>query len=174
MNSSDNGALFKSWLTAHQGIVLKVARAYSESREECEDLAQEILLQVWRSLPKFEERARESTWIYRVALNTALAWKRKERLRRRKRRQGVSFQEIPNPGGEERDPLVHRETVARLYEAIRRLRSPDGALILMWLDELSSGEMAQVLGIAEPHVRVKLSRARQRLAELLQEARDES
>ena len=71
-------ALFKSWLHQYGGTVLKVARAYTLTAEECEDLAQEILLQLWRSVPQFQGRASASTWVYRVALNTALSWRRKE------------------------------------------------------------------------------------------------
>ena len=75
-------SLFKSWLIEHDGAVLKVARAYTLTTEDCQDLAQEILLQVWRSLPQFQGRASPSTWFYRVALNTALGWHRKEHRRR--------------------------------------------------------------------------------------------
>jgi RNA polymerase sigma-70 factor, ECF subfamily len=69
-------SLFQSWLIEHKGVVVKVARAYTLTTEDCQDLAQEILLQVWRSLPQFQGRASASTWLYRVALNTALSWRR--------------------------------------------------------------------------------------------------
>ena len=75
-------SLFKRWLVEHDGAVLKVARAYTLSAEDCQDLAQEILLQVWRSLPQFQGRANAATWFYRVALNTALGKHRKEHRRR--------------------------------------------------------------------------------------------
>ena len=75
-------AVFKTWLHEYGGTVLKVARAYTVAAEECQDLAQEILLQLWRSLPQFEGRASASTWVYRVALNTALGWHRKKGRRR--------------------------------------------------------------------------------------------
>ena len=74
-------SLFKSWLIEHGGAVLKVARAYTLTTEDCQDLVQEILLQVWQSLPQFQGRASASTWFYRVALNTALGWHRKEHRR---------------------------------------------------------------------------------------------
>src|SRR5215211_311438 len=75
-------ALFKRWLKQHSGLVFKVARTFAPSDGDRDDLVQEILLQLWRSLPRFEGKARESTWIYRVALNTALAWHRGEHKRR--------------------------------------------------------------------------------------------
>src|SRR4051812_24390964 len=68
--------LFKRWLEQHSGLVFKVANAFAPSGADRADLVQEILLQLWRSLPRFEGKAKESTWIYRVALNTALAWHR--------------------------------------------------------------------------------------------------
>ena len=81
MLDEDPESLFKGWLTEHGGAVLKVARAYTLTTEDCQDLVQEILLQVWRSLPQFQGRASAPTWSYRVALNTALGWHRKEHRR---------------------------------------------------------------------------------------------
>ena len=75
-------SLFKSWLAQHEAAVLKVARAYTLTAEDCQDLVQEILFQVWRSLPQFQGRASAATWCYRVALNTALGWRRQEHRRR--------------------------------------------------------------------------------------------
>ena len=78
MPDEDLESLFKTWLIEHKGALLKVARAYTLTTDDCQDLAQEILLQVWRSLPQFQGRASATTWFYRVALNTALGWHRKE------------------------------------------------------------------------------------------------
>src|SRR6476660_8759571 len=78
-------SLFKTWLDHHAGMALKIARAYTLTAEDCQDLMQEILLQVWRSLPQFAGRASAATWSYRVALNTALGWKRSQLVRRSNR-----------------------------------------------------------------------------------------
>ena len=75
-------ALFMTWLGEHGSSVMKVARAYTLTSEECQDLAQEILLQAWRSLPNFAGKASAATWFYRVALHTAMNWHRKEKPRR--------------------------------------------------------------------------------------------
>ncbi len=79
MLDEDQKSLFMTWLGEHGAAVMKVARAYTLTSDECQDLAQEILLQAWRSLPKFEHNASPATWFYRVALHTAMNWQRKAR-----------------------------------------------------------------------------------------------
>jgi RNA polymerase sigma-70 factor, ECF subfamily len=162
-------SLFKSWLVEHEGAVLKVARAYTLTTEDCQDLAQEILLQVWRSLPNFEGRASASTWFYRVALNTALGWHRKERRRRARQRGVLGIEELAVAGVDSAQQMVEREAVERLYAAIRQLPKAEAALVLLYLDDLSYRQMAEVLGISEGNVGVKLNRAKRALGELLKE-----
>jgi RNA polymerase sigma-70 factor (ECF subfamily) len=160
-------ALFMCWLEQHSGLIFKVARTFAPSDADRADLVQEILLQLWRSLPRFEGKARESTWIYRVALNTALAWHRGENKRRATQTPLLAIDQFPEP-----DDLAAREReelVGRLYTAIRRLQKMDAALVLLYLDDLSYREMAEVLGISETNVGVKLNRARKALAEMMKE-----
>lgn len=166
----DHETLFKRWLDEHVGTVLKVARAYTLTAEDCQDLTQEILLQVWRSLPRFEGRAKASTWSYRVALNTALGWHRDERRRQARQRGLHEVGELPDTGVGSSTQADERETVDQLYAAIRQLPKADTALILLYLDDLSYREMAEVLGITENNLGVKLSRAKQALRALLKEA----
>ncbi len=168
MADENLGTVFRDWLAQHGALVLKVARAYTRTADDCQDLAQEILLQLWRSVPRFEGRSAASTWVYRVALNTALGWRRRER-RRRERQRPLLTVEGPadaGPGGAEQ--LARREAVERLYAAIHQLPAADVALVLLYLDDLSYREMADVLGISETNVGVRLTRARQALGELLQ------
>ena len=166
--------MFKSWLQEHSGTVFKVARAYTLTAEDCQDLAQEILLQAWRSLPQFEGRAGAPTWFYRVALNTALGWQRKERRRRERQQPLIGIEDLPMTGADSEQQLHQREVVERLYAAIQQLPKADAALVLLYLDDLSYREMAEVLGISENHVGVKLNRARKSLAELMKEVVYES
>lgn len=79
MLDEDQKSLFMAWLDGHGASVVKVARAYTLTHEECQDLAQEILLQAWQSLPNFEQRCSAATWFYRVALHTAMSWYRKDK-----------------------------------------------------------------------------------------------
>lgn len=162
-------SLFKSWLIEHNGAVLKVARAYTLTSEDCQDLAQEILLQVWRSLPQFQGRASAATWFYRVALNTALGWHRKEHRRQARQQTIVAVEDLPASGSDSAQQMVQREAVERLYAAIRQLPKTDAALVLLYLDDLSYRQMAEVLGISESNVGVKLNRAKKTLGELLKE-----
>jgi RNA polymerase sigma-70 factor, ECF subfamily len=160
-------ALFKRWLEQHTGLVFKVARTFARSDTDRDDLVQEILLQLWRSLPRFEGKAKESTWVYRVALHTALAWHRSENKHRAEQTPLLPLEELPEP-----DDLATRERdelVARLYAAIRRLPKVDAALVLLYLDGLSYREMADVLGLSESNVGVKLNRVRKTLADLINE-----
>lgn len=168
-------ALFKSWLVDYQGTVLKVARAYTLTFDDCQDLAQEILLQVWRSLPGFQGKSSPCTWMYRVALNTAISWHRDER-RRAERQQPilkVEVEEVPCQGIDGFQHATQREAIERLYSAIRRLSKTDAALVLMYLDDLSYHEIEEVLGISESNVGVKLNRLKRELSELMTEATHE-
>src|SRR5207244_13571147 len=87
-----------TWLGKHGSSVMKVARAYTLTSEECQDLAQEILLAAWQSLPKFERKANAATWFYRVALHTAMNWQRKDRPRRSKQEPLVELQVVAPDG----------------------------------------------------------------------------
>jgi RNA polymerase sigma-70 factor, ECF subfamily len=165
----DLESLFRSWLTEHDGAVLKVARAYTLNIDDCQDLAQEILLQVWRSLPQFQGRASASTWFYRVALNTALGWHRKEHRRRARQQPVLAVKDLSVAGSDSAQQIVERETVERLYAAIRQLPKTDAALVLLYLDDLSYRQIAEVLGISESNVGVKLNRAKKALGELMKE-----
>ncbi len=167
-------SLFERWLIEHKGVVLKVARAYTVTTEDCQDLAQEILLQVWRSLPQFQGRASATTWFYRVALNTALGWHRKERRRQNRQQPILAIEDLSVAGLDSSQQLVQREVVERLYAAIRQLPRTDAALVLLYLDDRSYRQMAEVLGISESNVGVKLNRAKKALGELMKDESHES
>jgi RNA polymerase sigma-70 factor (ECF subfamily) len=163
----DHQELFKSWLRDCSGLVFKVARGFAPTEADRQDLIQEILLQMWRSIPRYEGKAKGSTWVYRVAMHTALAWQRKEVQRRVPQ---VSLFDVPETEAAEAPDLLtaeRREMVESLYEAIRQLPKVDACVVMLSLDGLSYREMAEILGVSENHVGVKLNRARERLAKLL-------
>ena len=124
-----------------------------------------MLLQDLASIPAFRGEAKETTWIYRVAFNTALAWRRGERRRREKHEKFLKFDVSPQSQPSHADALPEQEIVERLYAAIRQLPKVDASLALMHLDGLSYAEMAEVLGISENYIGVKLNRIRKQLAD---------
>jgi len=163
----DPKSLFMTWLNEHGSAVMKVARAYTLTSDECQDLAQEILLQAWRSLPSFQGKSSAATWFYRVALHTAMNWKRKDGPRRSRQQPLLELQPIVAEGADSALQAQQRETVEQLYGAIRQLPKADAALVLLYLDEMSYREMGEVLGISESNVGVKLNRAKKTLTALM-------
>jgi RNA polymerase sigma-70 factor (ECF subfamily) len=173
MAGPEQEAVFKRWLEAHLGLIYKVVRGCADSPQDQEDLFQDVLLQLWSSIPAFRHEAKETTWIYRVAFNTALAWRRGERRRREGREKLIKFEVQPAAQTGQDHALGEREIVAQLYAAIRRLPKVDASLALMHLDGLSYQEMADVLGVSENYIGVKLNRIRKQLAEQLKGVIDE-
>ena len=168
MTAHEQATIFRRWLDQHLGLMLKVVRGCAASPPDQEDLFQEVCLALWSSLPAFRGEARETTWIYRVAFNTALAWQRGERRRRVGHETFLKFEVSPRVQPSHADALVEWEIVEHLYAAIRQLPPVDASLALMHLDGLSYQEMAEVLGISENYIGVKLNRLRKQLAEQLQ------
>ncbi len=127
-------------------------------------------------MPRFEGRSSAATWVYRIALNTALGWRRDERRRQshENRVAGFDIENVVAAEAGSTQQAASRELVERLYRAIQQLPKTDAALVLLYLDELSYREMAEVLGISESNVGVKLNRAKKALSLLMREGGDES
>jgi RNA polymerase sigma-70 factor (ECF subfamily) len=169
MLGAERNRIFAQWIDAHKAILFKVARAYGASHADREDLFQEIALQVWHSVEAFRGDAAVTTWIYRVALNTALAWKRKER------RHGDGREDLEATAGllvsppSERDPRLDW-----IYQKISALDEVNRSLALLMLDGFSYHEMSEILGLSESNVGVKINRIKAALAnELAKESHDE-
>ncbi|MGD9636134.1 MAG: RNA polymerase sigma factor [Pirellulales bacterium] len=156
-----------NWLGEHGAAVMKVARAYTLADDDCQDLAQEILLQAWRSVPNFAGKASPATWFYRVALHTAMNWQRKDKPRRARQQPLLDVQVLATDAANSAEQAQQRDMVELLYKAIHQLPKADAALVLLYLDELSYREMAEVLGISESNVGVKLNRAKKALSALM-------
>jgi len=173
MTAQEQEAIFRRWLHEHIGLMLKVVRGCAASPQDQDDLFQDVLLQIWSSIPAFRGEAKETTWIYRVAFNTALAWRRGERRRREGLERFVRFGDSPHSQPSHVASPPEQEIVERLYAAIRQLPKMDAALALMHLDGLSYQEMAEVVGISENYIGVKLNRIRRQLADKLKGANNE-
>jgi len=151
---------FLSMIKDNQGIIHKICRIYRDSPEDREDLFQEVIFQLWRSYPSFSGGSKSSTWLYRVALNTAMASFRKNKpdVTLAEYLPDVQFENINNEYNERQEALL---------AAIRQLSEPDRALIALFLDELSYQQIALILGISENNVGVKLNRIKIRLQKLI-------
>jgi RNA polymerase sigma-70 factor, ECF subfamily len=156
---------FRQWLEEHAGLLVKVVRSFAAAPADADDLLQEILLQVWLSLPNFRAESKATTWLYRVALNTAMVWKRRE-LKHRDRRGALPIEiefvdRAPTPD----EAHAEREKLERLYAVVRALPPADRALVLLYLDGLSYADIAEVVGISESNVGVRLNRIKKVLSE---------
>jgi RNA polymerase sigma-70 factor (ECF subfamily) len=149
---------FQEIVDRGRGRFARIARAYAPAAD-AQDLYQEILLQIWKSLDRFEGRSQPDTWAYRIALNTAITWRRRESTRPALTvEEGAPLAELPG-GANARDPL------RILDEFLASLAKTDRALLLLYLEDLSYREMADVLGISESYVGVKLNRLKRAFVE---------
>ncbi|HEV7694305.1 MAG TPA: RNA polymerase sigma factor [Hyphomonadaceae bacterium] len=168
MEKAERNRVFGEWMEAHQAILFKVARAYGASHADREDLFQEIALQVWNSIPAFRGDAAAFTWIYRVALNTVLAWKRKER------KHGRGRQDLEAASGLLTSPSGQDPRLDWIYQRISELDDVSRSLALLMLDGFSYRDMSQILGLSESNVGVKINRIKTALAaQLAKESDDE-
>ena len=170
---ADRDQRFKAWMDEHRGILLKIARSFARNPAETDDLEQEIMLQLWESMPGFAGQAKVSTWIYRVSLNTALMWHRGTGRRERRLEPGADVALLASPGASPADAAARVDLLEQLYRAIRSIPEFDRALVLLMLDGLAYREISEITGLTENHVGVALTRARAKLAERLKGLRNE-
>jgi RNA polymerase sigma-70 factor, ECF subfamily len=154
---SERDRIFGEWLASHKGILFKVVHAYAPDRADRQDLFQEIAVQVWRSVDAFRGDSSVPTWMYRVALNTAIGWTRKEH-RHKRGKQPLDGVEGLFTTAEQRDPRVEW-----LYRQIARLKDVDRSVALLMLDGFSYREIAAIVGISESNVGVKINRIKSAL-----------
>ncbi|MGB5940251.1 MAG: sigma-70 family RNA polymerase sigma factor [Rhodanobacter sp.] len=152
---------FESLLHEHRRIVFKVAGLYSRSAADRDDLVQEISAQLWRSFGSYDEgRAKFSTWLYRIALNVAISQAR--RWPEADRFEPLEAHHLETVGGGEPIP-EQDERLTALYAFIGQLDPLNRALILLYLEDRSYTEMAEILGLSETNVATKLGRIKQKL-----------
>lgn len=163
MDITEQQQRFADWLREHSAIVHHVVNGFAAG-DDRNDLLQEVLLAVWKSIPAFRGQAKPTTYLYRVSHNAALLWIRTQKNYRRRVEQFGAL--APNEFGSEPDSLTD-ERLTKLYSAIRQLKPVDRSLILLSLDGLSYREMAEVLGLSESNVGVKLNRIKTQLTQTL-------
>lgn len=153
---------FTNLLKDNQGLIIKVSRLYTNSQEDEKDLFQEIVLQLWRSYENFKGQSKISTWMYRVALNTAITlYRKKTKSPQSDELQEYHYQFYTNENETE-------EQISLLYQVIKMLPKMERAIVMMYLDDLSYREISETLGISEVNARVKMSRLKKTLKELME------
>lgn len=157
--------IFDDWMTERPGLVFKVVRSYAQTPEDRDDLFQEIATQLWRSIPQFRGESSPNTWIYRVALNCAIRWSQQQKRRREGQEFHAASEAVLRQSPAQPDPRLEW-----LYVQIGRMDPVDRSLTLMLLDGFSYREMAEVLGITENYVGVKINRLKEELTQRSQEA----
>jgi len=155
-DDSERQARFDEVLAQYRGRLGRIALTYAG--RESDDLLQEILLQIWRSLPGFQQRSTIGTWCYRIAINTAITWKRKAE---RKRVERASSKLDQHPASDSDGP--NHET-GLLKRFLATLGDVDHAVLLMHLDNVDHSEIAAALGVSDGAIRTRMSRLRQKLA----------
>ncbi len=150
---------FLQVLEDHKKIIFKVSHSYCQDHEDRKDLVQDIIVQLWKSFPKYDAQYKITTWIYRIALNVAISFYRKERYRKN---QIVSWEDSVLLIAQD-DGHHHREDLAFLQHFINQLDTLNRALMILYLDDHSYEEIAAILDISASNVGTKINRIKQKL-----------
>ena len=146
----------------HKGILFKVSKMYMDDPEDQQDLFQEIILQLWKAYDSFKGDSQFSTWMYRVAINTAIVYFKKEK--RKPVQQAFTTENIP----EQPNNMDEQESqINHFYRAVQKLDKIDKAIIFYQLEGYSHREIGANLGISEVNARVKLNRAKEKLKQII-------
>ena len=156
MKETEN--IFITLINQHKAIIHKISKMYMNDAEEQRDLFQEIVLQLWKAYPTFKGKAKFTTWMYRVCLNTALIYFKKDHRKVDKTPLDENIDIIDANESAEKE-----EKLAYLYTAVQELNVIEKALIFLFLENQSHREIAENLGISEVNARVKLNRTKEKL-----------
>jgi len=154
---------FLQIITENQGIIHKVCSIYCDLEEDRRDLFQEILVQLWKSYPSFRSESKFSTWMYRVALNTAITSFKKDK--RQPDKTGVSFENLQL--AEEMYDSGAEDQIKMLNQAVSQLTGIEKSIILLFLEDKKYEEIAEITGITQNYVRVKMNRIKKKLKLLM-------
>lgn len=146
----------------YSGIIIKICRAYTNSQEDFEDYYQEVCLQIWRSKDNFKEQSEWSTWIYRLTLNVCLTLLKKKK----NNKQHQTSDYLPTEALED-SRAFSDESLNQLYDAIRQLSEIDRGVILLYLEEKTYQEIADIIGTNPNNIGVRIKRIKERLKKIL-------
>jgi RNA polymerase sigma-70 factor, ECF subfamily len=153
---------FLALVNEHRAMLHKVCNIYCHSETDRQDMFQEIVIQLWRAYPNFRGDSKFSTWLYRIALNTAIS-----DLRRQQRRVKMIYPEtVPYQLPAETRSTEEEEQLQQLYKAISHLEEIDRAIVMLYLEDKGYDEMEEILGINQNNLRVKMNRIKEKLRKL--------
>jgi RNA polymerase sigma-70 factor (ECF subfamily) len=159
---------FIQLINDYRALIFKVCNLYCADHEDRKDLFQEVVLQLWKSYPGFRRESLSSTWIYRVALNTAISNFRKESKKPEGR--SITLREFDIPDMQGTDDKDRRSLLSL---AIDKLTEIEKAIIMLYLDEKSYEEISEIIGISNSNVGVKLNRIKTKLSKLIKTGQNE-
>ncbi|NEU09181.1 sigma-70 family RNA polymerase sigma factor [Flavihumibacter sp. R14] len=159
MNEQEKRRRFQELIAQNKGILFKVARTYCRDKEDIPDLMQEISIQVWRSVEKYDERYKVSTWLYRIALNVAISFYRKNVKRQE---HIIPLNDDISPAGET-ESTDNEQQLTLLEQFISELGDLDKALMLLYLEDRSHSEIADIMGISKSNVGTRIGRIKEKL-----------
>lgn len=154
---------FVKKVTESQGIIHKVCNIYCKDNEHRKDLFQEILIQLWKSFGSFKGEAKFSTWMYRVSLNVALQHMRKEKRAPDQVSLSDELRNLADSSTEDH----YEEDLKLLYHAISQLNDIEKAIIMLYLEDKGNDEIAEIIGISQNYVRVRMNRSKEKLKKIL-------
>ncbi len=164
--SSQTETAFLKLVNQHKGILYKASRIYADSLEDREDLQQEILIQLWKSYRNFKGNSEFSTWMYRVAINTAITYLKKEKQRTSNQTDVPSHFEVQN---EDYNPAKDKQ-LEIFYRAVQELKALEKAIIFYFMEGMSHKEIGENLGLSEVNARVKLNRTKEKIQQIIKKS----
>mgnify|MGYP001943770218 CR=1 FL=1 len=156
----NNETEFVKMIKENEGLIFKITSIYGNSQEDKQDLYQEIVLQLWKSFEKFRHEAKVSTWIYRVALNTAISRLRKDK----KSNETILDDKLMYSLPDNQDSILE-ERSKELYIQIARLNDIEKAVVLLHLENKSHNEISEITGLTVSNVGTRMARIKQKLKE---------
>ncbi|MCH5237474.1 MAG: sigma-70 family RNA polymerase sigma factor [Muribaculaceae bacterium] len=157
MNETNKNKEFEDAIAAYGGIITKICYYFSESPDEFKDLRQEVLYNIWKGWGSFRRDSKLSTWIYRISFNTCVSYQRKEK----KMKETLSIDHVIELPDDSDNNLL--EQYNTMHALIRKLKYEDRAIIMMWLDDKSYEEIAELTGIRRNTIAVRLMRIKEKL-----------
>ena len=162
MQKQETEKQFENHIRQNELLIWKVCRIYAYTHADRKDLFQEIVIQLWKAYPNFKGNATFTTWLYRVAINTAITGLRREK-------HFITSYEpaaLPVTASDESTNETAAEQLQQLYAAIEQLSQVERAIVLLYMEDTPYAEMEDILGISQGNLRVKMNRIKEKLREL--------